>query len=169
MAPALLQAMRILTDHPELNRLRGRPESRYGVTLVELLVAMALIAALLATSIPPLTRQISHGRVNRAATLIASDLELALSLAGRQRKPVRVTVNSTTKELLVTDRATGQQILRRPYGSDSDFKLDTLTSSATVDLMPQGITTGAATFTAAIGTYSRTVSLARAGLVRLNP
>ena len=139
-------------------------------TLVEALIAIVILGILVGALTPVVSRQISHSRVNSAAQLLAADLESALSLAGRQRSPVRVTVDPAQRALLITDRATGTVITRRTYGPASDFKVETLTASpASVDLLPQGRATSAATMQVAIGSYTREVRLTRAGLVRLQP
>jgi hypothetical protein len=81
-----------------------------------------------------------------------------------------VTVDPAQRSVLIADRAAGTVITRRSYGPDSEFKVETLSSSpASVDLLPQGVATSAATLTVGIGSYSRQVTLTRAGLVRVQP
>ena len=144
--------------------------SRAGFTLVETLIAIVILGILVGALAPVVSRQISHSRVNNAAQLLAADLENALSLAGRQRSPVRVTVDPAQRTVLIADRATGTVITRRSYGPTSEFKVETLTASpASVDLLPQGRATSAATLTVSIGSYARQVTLSRAGLVRSQP
>ena len=144
--------------------------SRSGVTLIEALIAIAILAILVGMLAPAVLRQITHARVNDAAQAIASDLESALSLAGRQRRPVRVTVDPAQRALLTSDRSTGQMITRRAYGPASDYKIETLIlSPASIDILPHGVATSAATITVGTGDYSRQVTVTRAGLVRLQP
>src|SRR5687768_12572748 len=137
--------------------------SRAGFTLVEALIAIVILGILVGALAPVVSRQISHSRVNNAAHLLAADLENALSLAGRQRSPVRVTVDPAQRTVLIADRATGNVITLRSYGPTSEFKVETLSASpASVDLLPQGRATSATTLTVAIGPYSRQVTLSRA-------
>ncbi len=144
--------------------------SRAAFTLVEALLAIVILGILVGALTPVVSRQISHSRVNNAAQLLAADLENALSLAGRQRSPVRMTVDPAQRTVLLTDRATGNVITRRTYGPSSEFKVETLSASpASVDLLPQGMATSAATLRVGIGSYTRQVTLTRAGLVRLQP
>jgi type II secretory pathway pseudopilin PulG len=139
-------------------------------TLVEALIAIVILGILVGALAPVVSRQISHSRVNSAAQLLAADLESALSLAGRQRTPVRLTVDPAQRTVLIANRATGSVITRRTYGPDSEFKVDALSASpASVDLLPQGMATSAATLSVGIGSYSRQVTLSRAGLVRVQP
>ena len=141
-----------------------------GFTLIEALIAIAILGILVGALTPLVSRQISHSRVNNAAQLLAADLESALSLAGRQRTPVRLTVDPAQRTVVIADRATGNAITRRSYGPTSEFKVETLTAApASVDLLPQGMATSAATLTVGIGSYSRQVTLTRAGLVRVRP
>jgi hypothetical protein len=93
-----------------------------------------------------------------------------LSLAARQRRPVRVTVDPGQRSLLIADRASGQVITRKSYGSASEYKLEAFSSApASIDILPHGVATSAATLTVAIGGYSRRVTLTRAGQVRVQP
>jgi prepilin-type N-terminal cleavage/methylation domain-containing protein len=148
----------------------GCHRSRFGFTLIEILITVAILAILVAALAPVVSRQISHSRVNSAAQLIVSDLENALSLAARQRRPVRVTIDPAQRLVVIVDRGTGQTISQRAYGPNTEYKLETLSSSpASIDILPQGVTTSAATLAVGIGSYSRQVTLTRAGLVRLQP
>ena len=144
--------------------------SRFGFTLIETLIMLAVMAILAGALAPVVARRISHSRVNGAAQVLVGDLEMALSLAARQRRPVRVTVDATQRSVLIADRASGQTIARHAYGPASEYKVETLSSSpASIDILPHGVATSAATLTVGIGDYSRRVTLTRAGLVRLQP
>jgi Tfp pilus assembly protein FimT len=133
-------------------------------------MAVAILGILIGALAPVVSRRISHSRVNSAAHVMVADLENALSLAGRQRRPVRITVDPAQRMVLIADRASGAMISRRAYGPVSDYKVETLSSApASIDILPQGTATSAATLTVGIGGYSRQVTLTRAGLVRLQP
>jgi type IV fimbrial biogenesis protein FimT len=155
-----------------MTTLRVSPSYRaaFGFTLIEVLVALAILAIMAGAVAPVVARRITHSRVNGAAQVVAGDLETALSLAARQRRPVRISFDGATKSVLIADRASGQTIARRAYGSATEHKLETLTSApATIDILPHGVTTSAATVTVGIGSYSRRVTVTRAGHVRLQP
>jgi prepilin-type N-terminal cleavage/methylation domain-containing protein len=144
--------------------------SRFGFTLIEMLIVLAVLAILAGALAPVVARRISHSRVNGAAQVLAGDLEMALSLAARQRRPVRVTVDAAQRSVLIADRASGQTISRHAYGPATEHKVETLSSSpASIDILPHGVATSAATLTVGIGGYSRRVTLTRAGHVRLQP
>ena len=143
---------------------------RSGVTLIEAMIAIAILAILVGMVAPVVSRQTTHSRVNAAAQAIVSDLENAVSVAGRQRRPIRVTVDPAQHSIVTTDRASGQTITRHAYGAATDYKVEVLSlSPASLDILPHGATTSAATVTVGTGAYSRRVTVTRAGLVRLQP
>lgn len=147
-----------------VHRVRG------GFTLIETLITLGILAILAGAMAPVVSRQISHTRVNKAAEVLAGDVEKALSLAGRQRRPVRLTVDSAQRLLLTTDRANGQVIARKAYGSASEYKLEAFRSEpASIDILHHGVATSSATLTVGIAGYSRRVTLTRAGQVRVEP
>ena len=143
---------------------------RFGVTLVEALIAIAILGILVGALAPVVSRQVSHARVNDAAQVLTAQLEQAIAVAARQRRPVRITVNGPQRLLVLTDRASGTVISQHAFGAQSDFKLESLSASpASIDILPQGFATSAATFAVGIGSYSRQVTVSRSGLVRLQP
>ena len=119
---------------------------------------------------PHVSRDISHSRVNSAARVVAGDLQNALSLAGRQRRPVRVVVDGSAKEIRLMDRVNGTLISRRALGDVSDFKLYSVSGSpATVDLLPHGVATASTIVILSAGGYSQRVTMTRGGYVRVSP
>ena len=150
--------MRVNGEHTNLRR---------GFTLPEMLIAIVIIIVLAAMAAPATAKQLRRGRVNQAANVVAGDLENAVSYAARLRKPVRITRTSATS-FTVTERATGTVIQRRELGTDTEWKIATLTfSTATVDVFPAGMTSGSLTVTLSEGGYARDVRLTRAGLAQV--
>jgi prepilin-type N-terminal cleavage/methylation domain-containing protein len=141
-----------------------------GVTLIEMLIALGVLAILAGAMAPMVSRHITHSRVNGAAQVISGSLESALSLAARQRRPIRVTIDGAQRSLVISDRASGQAIARHAFGPTTEYKLESLSSSpGSIDILPHGVATAAATLTVATGGYSRRVTLSRAGQVRVQP
>src|SRR5688572_541308 len=97
----------------------GRP----GFSLVEMLITVGMLAIVVGMAAPRVSKDISHARVNGAAHVVAADLQQALSLAGRQRRPVRVVIDGAAKEIQLLDRVSGQLISRRALGDVSEYKL----------------------------------------------
>jgi type IV fimbrial biogenesis protein FimT len=144
--------------------------ARAGFTLIEMLITVSMLAIVAGMAAPKVSSQITHARVNGAAQVVAGDLETALSLAGRQRRPIRVVVDGSAKELRVVDRASGQLIARRALGSLGEYKLGSVSGApATIDILPHGVATSSAVITLAATGYSRRVSMTRGGHIRVTP
>jgi Tfp pilus assembly protein FimT len=135
-----------------------------------MLITVGMLAVMVGMVAPRVSKEISHSRVNGAAQVVAADLEQALSLAGRQRRPVRVMIDGAAKEIQLIDRVSGQLISRRALGDVSEYKLYSVAGSpSTVDLLPQGVATGPTIVTLSAAGYSRRVTMTRGGYVRVTP
>ncbi len=130
-----------------------------------LLIVVVVVGALT----PAVLRALSHARVNRAARVVAADFMLAQTLAGRQRRPVIMTWDSTARTMTIAQPAPSSTVLlTRNMGTSSDFKLAQLSAtSGSVRVLPTGSASGAVTVTVGDGSYSRQVRMTRAGLVRV--
>ena len=143
---------------------------RAGFSLIEMMVTVSMLGIMAGMVAPKVSKDISHSRVNSAARVVAGDLEQALSMAGRQRRPVRVVIDGSAKEIRLMDRVSGQLISRRAFGDISEYKLYSVVGSpSTVDLLPQGVATASTIVTLSAGGYSRTVTMTRGGHVRVSP
>jgi type IV fimbrial biogenesis protein FimT len=143
---------------------------RAGFSLIEMMVTVSMLGIMVGMVAPNVSKDISHARVGRAAQVVAGDLEQALSLAGRQRRPVRVVFDGSSKEIRLLDRGTNQLISRRALGALTEYKLYSVSGSpSTVDLLPHGVATASTIVTLSAGGYSRTVTMTRGGYVRVSP
>ena len=143
---------------------------RAGFSLIEMMVTVSMLGIMVGMVAPNVSKDISHSRVNSAARVVAGDLEQALSMAGRQRRPVRVVIDGSRKEIRLVDRVTGTLISRRVLGDVSEYKLYSVAGApATVDLLPHGVATASTIVTLSAGGYSRTVTMTRGGQVRVSP
>jgi type IV fimbrial biogenesis protein FimT len=141
---------------------------RAGFSLIEILVTVAMLAIMIGMAAPEVSKDISQSRVSRAAQVVAGDLEQALSLAGRQRRPVRVVVDGSSKEIQLVDRVSGQLISRRALGDVSEYKLYSVSGSpSTVDLLPHGVATSTTIVILSAAGYSKSVTMTRGGHVRV--
>jgi type II secretion system protein H len=143
----------------------GRAQA--GFTLLETIVVLVIIAILAAAGTPMVNRAIGHSRVNNTARVIAGDLQLAFSLASRQRAPLRLTVDASGRKYRIVTRA-GTVIKERRVGDLSDLHVRSITSSvSTLDVFPNGLASGPITIRVAIDGYSQTITMTRAGQVRV--
>ena len=141
---------------------------RPGFTLPEMLIVIVIVVLIAAMAFPATAKTIRRGRINQAANVVAADLETAVSYAARQRKPIRIAHAPGAKSFTIVDRATGAVIRRRELGQESEWKIAAVSfSSASVDVFPAGVTSGALTVQVGDGSYTRQVRLSRAGLVQV--
>jgi len=143
---------------------------RRGFTIFELLVVVGIVG-ILATMIGPATsRIVRHQRANRAAMVIAADLQNAFAAAARQREPVRIQADSGSRSYQFIDRKSGNILrIRTFYGDTSEYRLTKLVfTPTTIDVFPSGISSSAVTINLANGDYAKTITASTAGFIRVS-
>ena|SRR5690349_6066045 len=141
---------------------------RRGYTLPEMLIVIVIVVLVAAMAFPATAKTVRHGRINQAVNVVANDLETAVSYAARQRRPVRIAYAPGATSFTIADRSTGTVLRRRELGSESEWKLSSITfSSSAIDVFPAGITSAPLTVQMGDGSYSRQVQLSRAGFVQV--
>lgn len=154
--------------------MQPRSRARAGFTMVEMVLTFTVIAIMTATLVPRIGRAIQSNQVSRSATMVASDLESAFTLAGRQRKPVRVNCTCGSGIYTVTDRA-GTVLLTRNLRADSDLGVMTMTFTAAptntlpVEIFPPGVADKTLTVRITSGASTRAVTVSSVGQVRIVP
>ena len=148
---------------------KNRLFNRLGFSLFELIAVVAILGILAAIAGPAMSRIVRHQRVNRAATVIASDLQNAFAVAARQRQPVRIQADATTRSYQFVDRKTNAVLrIRTFYGDTSEYRLTKLVfTPTTIDVFPSGISSNAVTIDLANGDYSKQITASTAGFVRI--
>lgn len=156
---------------PSSQTRQRRSLSRPGFSMLEMLVVIIILGILVIIAIPRIATMIRHERVNRAAQVVAQDLQNGFAMAGRQRAPVRITFYPETQRYVFTDRATGNVLQTRLLSQGSDFSIKqmTVTPGNQVDVLPNGIGSVSFVVTLANGDYSRKVTASSAGFVRMTP
>ena len=150
------------------NSLSSRfDRTRSGFTLLETILVLVVIAMLASLGTPMVNRAIGHSRVQNSAGVIAGDLQLAFSLANRQRAPLRITVDPSARTYSIRTRA-GTVIKERRLGDQSDLHVSTMSSTvSTLEVFPNGLSSGPIAITVGIDGYTQTISMTRAGQVRV--
>lgn len=160
-----------MTAVPTRNARHKR--ARPGFTMIELLLVLTLIGAIAAIAIRSVGDTIRRDRVVKTAAIVSTDLEQAFAIAGRQRTPVRLLIDSTRLTFTVADRAdTTLKYRTRKFGG-GDMGLDFISANrSTLDILPSGLS--ADTLRLVLGifskngqSYSRTLRMTRGGLVRV--
>ena len=138
--------------------------------MVETLVVVALIGILATMVGPAMSRIVRHQRANRAAMVIAADLQNAFAVAARQREPVRIQADAASRSYQFIDRKSGAVLrIRTFYGDTSEYRLTTLVfNPTTIDVFPSGISSAAVTINLANGDYAKTITASTAGFIRVS-
>src|SRR4051812_16627499 len=144
--------------------------SRVGFSIFELLIVLVVMGVLASMVGPAMSRIVRHNRANRAATVIAADLQNAFAVAARQRQPVRIQADAATRSYQFVDRKTGAVLrIRTFYGDTSEYRLTKLVfTPATIDVFPSGISSTQVSIDLANGDYSKTITASTAGFIRIS-
>lgn len=141
-----------------------------GFTLAEMLIVLALFGVAAMIAVPPMAETIGIARVDRASRTIAIDLEQAISLAARQRAPVRIEQPAGTRTIVI-ENASDETVYWTTDLDDGTLvgtNVDALTLNPTsVVVFPSGTSSGLLTVTVTARGRSRTVSMSPAGQIRV--
>jgi len=143
--------------------------SRFGFSMIELIVIVGIIGVMATIAGPAIARIVRHQRVNRATTVITSDLQNAFAVAARQREPVRIQADNANRSYQFIDRKTGTVLrIRTFYGDTSEYRLSKLNfAPATLDVFPNGISSAPLTVDLGNGDYEKQITASTAGFVRI--
>lgn len=140
-----------------------------GFTLPEMLLVVAMLGILATVAFPRVSALLQRMNAGGAVSVVALDLEQALSLAARQRRPVRLQCDCAAGSYTVTDRVSGDTLLRRVVtGPDAGYGVTALAFSASpVEIFPSGRSSGPLTVTVTSATTNRQVTLSSGGFIRV--
>jgi prepilin-type N-terminal cleavage/methylation domain-containing protein len=149
--------------------MKNHKNVRHGFSIIELIAVMAILGIMASFAGPAFSRIVRHQRVNRAATVIASDLQNAFAAAARQRQPVRIQADANTRSYQFIDRKTGAVLrVRSFYGDTSEYRLSKLQfNPTTIDVFPTGISSSAIVIDLANGDYAKQITASTAGFIRI--
>jgi type II secretion system protein H len=143
--------------------------SRNGFTLLEVLIVLIIVGVVGGVVTVNVNRGMQNSNVQRAASVIATDLRQAHSLAARQRRPVEIVVDPTARVLRVRDALTPTTVYaERHFGLTSEQPVQGMTTTeSSVRVFPNGLASSPVTVTVSWGPRTRTVLMTRAGMVRV--
>ena len=138
-----------------------------GFTAIEIVIVLVIVGLVAGFATPRISNTIAQDRVRRATGVVAANLELAFQYAARTRKPVSVTLSSTTNVLAITDRASGTIYKQMDLSQSGTWALTSATISPTagITIFPTGISSAAVTVTLTNNSFSKTVTGTIAGQV----
>lgn len=138
-----------------------------GLTVIEMLLAMAVLSAILLIAYPPVSSYIRAARIDRASRVVALDLEYAVTLAARQRRPIRVESDAAHGYRISSPRDS-MVLQHRFLGSESEYAVQSVALEPTaVEIYPTGIASSPLTVSLALGDKNRAVTMSRAGHIRV--
>lgn len=146
--------------------------------MVEMALVFTIIAILCMIMFPNFRRTMQASQARRSAAIVASDLERAFTLAGRYRRPMRLSCVGglgaggvcATGNYTVADRTGGTVRLSRNLRADGDLGVMTVRfSESPVDIFPSGVSTKPDTIRITSGGSSHTIVMTTAGQVRILP
>lgn len=146
------------------------PVRRRGFTLLELLVVISMIGVISMISMGRTSSMMTQWRVSRAAQAYGEELQSAFAIVGRDRRPVRITLDKTAMELRLTDRTGSVIYRRRNIGASSSYRLeaaDVTVSKLTVEVFPPGLAADTLSVTISRNGKLRRIRMLRGGLVQI--
>jgi type II secretion system protein H len=148
---------------------RYRLRSRHGFSLVEMIIVLTLIAIAAAILLPSMGRSLAQVRLQRSATVVASSLQLARSVAARQRSPVRLSVDSVQKVIRIRDFANPATVYaEHRFDHTAENAVGRLSVSDTsLVIYPNGLAAGEIDVTLTTMNRTRVIHMTRAGQIRI--
>ena len=148
---------------------------RAGFTFIEILVVFIVFSAAAMISVRSVGDTLRRDRLTKAAAVVASDVEQAFAIAARQRLPVRMVVDRSSRKLTVVDRNTPTLIYKtRSFAKGGAYEIDSLyADTARMEIMGNGLATNELQLKLIIKTtggalYQKTVQVSKGGLVRVD-
>jgi Tfp pilus assembly protein FimT len=144
-------------------------KARGGYTVIEALIIVVVLGILLVIAYQRMGPALEHAKVNRAAAVLASDLQYARMVAVRSRRPVAVIVMTSVKGYIIRERNGAIVYRERFLGPGTEFGLERFSSSpgSSVEIFPNSVAAATTTFTLGLAGYQRQVKISRAGQVRI--
>jgi prepilin-type N-terminal cleavage/methylation domain-containing protein len=149
--------------------------NRRGFTMIELAITLVVLAIMTGMAITGVGAAMQRARVDRAASVVAADMEQAFSIAGRLRRPVRIYFDEDTHSYQVVDalntstvRLTRSLALETDYGVEEfDYQADESPAEDFLTILPPGRSNSRIEVTIGSGERERRITVSTAGFVRV--
>lgn len=164
-----------------MKQRRRTTSARRGFTILELIIVVAMMAALAAISLGKTSKLITGWRVTRASQAIREEMQAGFAIVGRNRKPVIVEFRTDSMIMTIRSRPDllGKTVIyrRRNLGLESEYKLSannlafstptTTLPVAAIEIYPPGLAADSLSVTITKQGSTRRVRMMRGGLVQL--
>jgi len=118
--------------------MAGRRSNVQGLTLIELMITVAVLAVGLSLAAPSFTQQIANYRLRTASESIINGLNYARAEAVRRNSPVSFTLDASGSGWAVAQVSPATELQRRPGGETSGITAASTTSSRAVTFTATG-------------------------------
>jgi type II secretion system protein H len=144
---------------------------RRGFSLLELLVVLTILSILASITTLALGRSLAQLRLQRAASVIASNLQLARSTAARQRTPVRLSIDSAGRVIRVRDNTNPATVYAEQWldASGENAVQALAVSDTSVMIYPSGLVEKQIEIVLRTAEHSRRIRMTRTGQIRILP
>lgn len=143
---------------------------RRGFTLIELLTVFIIAGMLMALTARGVGPFIMQQRLDKAANAMTNDVREAFAVAARNRRPIRLVLDTATMQLSLTDRALGTVLRRTTFGASFGLRSKNVLSiypTVPFDVYPNGLASDSMVISFRSGSYRRQVKVSRAGMIQV--
>jgi prepilin-type N-terminal cleavage/methylation domain-containing protein len=143
--------------------------TRRGFTTIELMLTLVVVGILATMAMAKVGATISRSKVDRAATIVAADLESAFSTGGRLRQPLVLQCDCTNRTYRLNDALNGGALrMQRDLGPESPYTVTTMTFTPdSVTILPPGRLSSRIRVNITVAGQQRQISMSSAGFVRI--
>jgi Tfp pilus assembly protein FimT len=141
--------------------------------MMELLLVLILTAVVTGLSLGRITSFLAHERVAKASVGLATDIQAGFAIPGRIRRPVRIRVDTSAMQLLITDRAQTTTYRKTVFGSRYNLRSSNVSfyppPGSTFEIYPNGFANDSLVITLSNGGYTRSIKATKTGMVQVRP
>lgn len=147
--------------------------ARSGFSLIEMMVVFVIAGILIGLSAGRISAYVTQQRVVMAAAAMQNDLQQAFAIAGRNRQPIRIVMDTAQMTLSITDRSEKVVFRRVTFGSQYTLNSGNVSyypADEPYEIYPNGLASDTMSITLSAKGYARNIKVSRAGMVQVrNP